>query len=165
MATPVTLRELEWDDLDAVAAIEAGLNPQPWSRQLFEGELALPQNCSHWLVATDSGTVVGFGGIMFATETAHIMNLGVSRAHARNGIGQRLCVELFREARRRGATELTLEVRSPNSPAINLYEKFNMTQTGVRPGYYPDGEDALILWLHDLASTEVESWLQELSVS
>ena len=161
----VTLRELEWGDLHAVATIEASVNPQPWSRQLFEGELNLSPNCRHWLVAVSSGTIVGFGGVMFAADTAHLMSLGVAGAQARNGIGQRLCVELFREARRRGASELTLEVRLSNAAAIALYEKFNMTRAGIRPGYYPDGEDALILWIHDLASTDVESWLQELSVS
>ena len=141
----VVTRSLECDDLDAVAAIEAEVNPQPWSRLLFEGELALPDGCRYWLVAVRGGSIVGFGGIMFAGDTAHLMNLGIAPAQARNGIGRRLCLELFSEARRRQATELTLEVRSSNAPAISLYHKLNMTQVGVRARYYPDGEDALIL--------------------
>lgn len=154
----VTIRPLEPHDLDAVAAIEAVANPRPWPRQLFEGELALPANSRHWLVAdavngsarSNPAGVIGFGGIMLAADTAHLMNLGVDPAHTRAGIGQRLCVELIAEARRRGAVDLTLEVRASNQPAIALYEKLDMVAAGRRPGYYPDGEDAVIYWIHDL---------------
>jgi ribosomal-protein-alanine N-acetyltransferase len=171
---PVTIRPLERHDLDAVAAIEAVANPRPWSRQLFEGELALPTNSRHWLVAETAGAagvtgvagvtgaagparsdrpgVIGFGGIMLAADTAHLMNLGVDPAHTRAGIGERICLELVAEARRRDAIDLTLEVRASNQPAIALYEKLGMVAAGRRPGYYPDGEDAVVYWIRELST-------------
>ncbi|MCP4227632.1 MAG: ribosomal protein S18-alanine N-acetyltransferase [Actinomycetia bacterium] len=168
----VTIRPLDRRDLDAVAAIEGVVNPYPWSRQLFEGELALPPSSRHWLVAISArsparaggsgSAVIGFGGIMLAGDTAHIMNLGVDPAHTRAGIGQWLCVELVSEARRRGAVDLTLEVRASNAAAIALYEKLDMVATGHRPRYYPDGEDAVIYWIHDLEAAAVDDRLREL---
>lgn len=156
----VVLRTLEPDDLDAVTAIEASANHQPWSRLLFEGELALPASSHHWLVAVVDGEVVGFGGVMYAAATAHLMNLAVASTSTRRRIAQRLCVALFVEARARGADDLTLEVRAANEPAIALYRKLNMTSVGTRPNYYPDGEDALIFWIHDLPSAEVGAHLE-----
>lgn len=101
------------------------------------------------------GQVVGFGGMMYAPDAAHLMLLGVEPSRARRGIGARLCAALFLEARRRGATDVTLEVRAGNRPAIRLYERLGMTPTGTRPAYYPDDEDATIFWLHDLQSATV----------
>jgi ribosomal-protein-alanine N-acetyltransferase len=147
----IVLRELTEGDLDAVAAIEAAGNPQPWSRSLFAGELDLDPATRHWLVAcTGGGDVVGFGGLRYALDTAHLLNLGVHAIHTKQGVGYRLCQALVADAVQRAATCLTLEVRVSNEPAIALYRKLGMQPAGSRPGYYADGEDAMILWLRDL---------------
>ena len=156
----LTTREMEEGDLDAVAAIEAQTNPRPWPRSLFAGELDLPVSSRHWLVAQSTGAVagtsteqidadrvLGFGGMMYAPDAAHLMLVAVDPAFGRHGIGGRLCTDLFDEAWARRAEAITLEVRASNQPAIALYEKLAMTAEGRRPGYYPDGEDALIFWL------------------
>ncbi|MEM8925072.1 MAG: ribosomal protein S18-alanine N-acetyltransferase [Actinomycetota bacterium] len=162
----IALREMDRADVAAVTALEATANPAPWSFQLFEGELALPSTARQWLVAIDAdGAVVGFGGMMYAASTAHLMNLGVSDDHRRRGIGLRLCLALFAEARARGAEELTLEVRVSNERAAALYEKLRMTSVGVRPGYYSNGEDASIYWIRDLQAPEVGRLLDELEAA
>lgn len=158
----LVLAPLTREDLEAVAAIEESISPQPWSFDLFAGEFNLPRTSRHWLVARIDETVVGFGGVMYAADTAHLMNVGVAPDHTRRGIAQQLCVELFGEARRRGASGLTLEVRVSNEAAIRLYHKFDMTPVGVRPGYYSDGEDAMIFWIHDLTTPEVDDVLRRL---
>ena len=38
-----------------------------------------------------------------------------------------------------------LEVRSSNTPAINLYKKAGFTNLSVRKKYYDDGEDAVVM--------------------
>jgi ribosomal-protein-alanine N-acetyltransferase len=38
-----------------------------------------------------------------------------------------------------------LEVREHNQPAISLYQKFGFETMYVRKGYYPDGENALVM--------------------
>ena len=40
-------------------------------------------------------------------------------------------------------------VRVSNAPAIALYKSFGFEEAGIRPRYYQDGEDALIMWLHN----------------
>lgn len=157
-----TLRPLERSDVDAVAVIEAAANPSPWSAGMFEAELALPGNSRHWLVAQSDGEVVGFAGMMYAASTAHLMNLAVAPRALRRGIAQQLCIAVYTEAKARGAEDLTLEVRVSNEAAIALYRKLDMVSVGTRPGYYPDGEDAEIFWIHDLQAAEVGAHLEEL---
>jgi ribosomal-protein-alanine N-acetyltransferase len=47
----------------------------------------------------------------------------------------------------RGQDRYTLEVRTSNHGAIDLYERFGFAAAGTRRRYYQDtGEDALIMW-------------------
>ncbi len=172
----VHLRELDDGDLDAVAAIETATNPQPWTRRMFAEELSLPPASRHWLVAetvageadgsgsvVGSGRVVGFAGMMFAPDAAHLMLVAVDPSVARRGIAIRLCLALFADARRRGAEGVTLEVRASNIAALALYERLGMVATGTRPRYYPDGEDAVLYWIDDLSAPAIEGLHRALS--
>ena len=48
-------------------------------------------------------------------------------------------------------TDLTLEVRAGNEPAIGLYKTYGFVSEAVRKNYYHNPtEDALIMWAHDL---------------
>ena len=47
-----------------------------------------------------------------------------------------------------------------NEPAIRLYRRFGFAPVGTRPAYYPNGDDALILWAHDVDSAEYEMRLR-----
>ena len=44
-----------------------------------------------------------------------------------------------------GASELILEVRSDNEPAIAMYSRRGFERISRRRGYYPDGGDAEIM--------------------
>ena len=156
-------RPLAATDLDAVHAIERAASLDPWSRALFADELAGSRGDRHWLVAVDGSQVVGFGGVMLIADEAHVMNLAVRSAHRRRGIAAGLVADLLLEAGDRGAVAATLEVRSGNGPAIALYRRFGFAGAGRRPGYYPDGEDAEIMWLHRLHDRGVRARLEAAS--
>ncbi len=144
------LRELVAEDLDAVAAIEDSVAPSPWSRRLFEGELTLPAGQRLWLVAHRAGQLVGFAGVMFVGDDVHVMNIAVTPGSQREGIACRLLATVLRRSVEAGARHATLEVRDGNHAAIDLYRRFRLGPVGIRTSYYEDGEDALILWAHDI---------------
>jgi N6-L-threonylcarbamoyladenine synthase/ribosomal-protein-alanine N-acetyltransferase len=57
-------------------------------------------------------------------------------------------LSLIKEARKRGAREVFLEVRADNPTAQRLYLRLGFEEIGVRPGYYqPDNVDALVMRL------------------
>ena len=61
---------------------------------------------------------------------------------------------LMREALNRGANCMTLEVREHNHRAQRVYNALGFRYAGTRRRYYSDtGENALILWNEDIAST------------
>jgi ribosomal-protein-alanine N-acetyltransferase len=156
------VRELATADLDDVARIELAANQSPWSRTLFEGELSMSPSERLWLVGSLGGPIVGFAGAMLVGGDVHIMNVAVDPATRRRGLARILLAELLRRSVASGGRNATLEVRAGNASAIALYRRFGLGPVGIRGGYYPDGEDALILWAHDIDSSEYGGLLQRL---
>lgn len=146
----ITLRPLGAADVPAIVALEEANQPQPWTARILEGELAATDRS--YVVAEDDG-IVGFGGVMVVGEEAHITNLLVAPEQRRRGIARQIMTRLIRDAVGMGGRHLTLEVRAGNEAARRLYHRFGLAPVGVRPGYY-QGEDALIMWAHDIDSTE-----------
>ncbi len=65
------------------------------------------------------------------------------------------CSFLAHESLRRGARNLTLEVRVSNEPAQGMYHKFGFKPAGIRKNYYQEtNEDALVMWAEDIDSPE-----------
>jgi ribosomal-protein-alanine N-acetyltransferase len=73
--------------------------------------------------------------------------------------------DLVRTALARGSIHLTLEVLVGNDPAIALYRRFGMAPVGVRPNYYPNGGDALIMWVRDIDNGEYAERLAGIEAS
>lgn len=147
----LTIAPMRRRHLRSVLRIEAEVYPRPWTLGLYLDELALPEDRRIYLVARSGGHVVGHAGLMFAADDGHVTTVAVDPRWQRRGIGARLLVVLFREARARGATDLTLEVRAGNEPAQALYRRFGFAEAGIRKGYYSEtGEDAVIMWANDV---------------
>jgi len=100
------------------------------------------------LVATQEGAVIGAALGLLQLDEGHVLDLAVTPTARRSGTGRALLSALSAELRTRGARGLTLEVRSGNLGALALYRGAGFAVEGRRPGYYPDGEDALLLWQH-----------------
>lgn len=160
--SPTLLRSMVEDDLDAVHRLEVAAAPDPWSRELLAGELEGDRSNRHWLVAVEDDLVVGYGGLLLVVDEAHIMNLAVDPGRRRRGLASRLLAALLLQAGDRGITAVTLEVRVGNRPAIGLYQRFGFEEAGIRPRYYPDGEDASIMWCHRIDRPAARARIQRL---
>jgi ribosomal-protein-alanine N-acetyltransferase len=90
------------------------------------------------------------------------MTLAVHPGFRRRGIAELLLLDLFDQARHRGARRLTLEVRPSNTAAQRLYRKYGFSVEGRRPRYYSDGEEALIMWTDWLDAEESQAVLEKL---
>jgi ribosomal-protein-alanine N-acetyltransferase len=108
-----------------------------------------------WVVARAGHRVVGFGGLMVVLEEGHITNEAVDPEFHRRHVATRMLLVLASEAVDRGVVDLTLEVRASNRAAQRLYQRFGFAPGGIRRRYYQDnGEDALVMWAHDIAASE-----------
>jgi ribosomal-protein-alanine N-acetyltransferase len=144
---PAVLRAMTVADLGAVLKLEGELfGEEAWSRPMLEGELAQVPGSRHYLVAEQDGQVVGYAGLLAAGTQADVVTIAVTGRRQGQGTGAALLTALLAEARRRGCTEVFLEVRVDNLRAQQLYRTRGFEQIGVRRGYYqPSGADALVM--------------------
>jgi ribosomal-protein-alanine N-acetyltransferase len=150
-------------DLRAVLRIEGEVFAEPWSRHLFEGELA-QRTSRAYRTAWVGNELVGYAGQMSIDDEAHVNNIAVAPDWVGRRLGTALLLDLVHTARARGSAHLTLEVAVGNAPAIALYRRFGLAPVGVRPNYYRDG-DALIMWVRDIDSDEYTDRLTSIGSS
>ena len=93
--------------------------------------------------------VLGFAGVWFIADEAHLANIAVREAYQRRGIGENLLICVMRVAVERNARFITLEVRMSNEAARALYGKYGFAEVGTRPGYYTDNKEDAVLMTAD----------------
>jgi len=151
--------------LRSVLRIEGQADHRGWSLGLFMGELA-SESGRRYLVARVGGSVVGFAGVLFIGTDGHVSTIAVDQAWRRHRIATRLMLALTRAALDEGCTAMTLEVRTANAAAQGLYRRFGLAPAGIRRDYYRDtGEDALVMWAHDIDSAAYGARLSTIEAS
>lgn len=118
-------------------------------------ELENACNLPHWqnrkltFAAFDEDKPIGFVSADFVLDECSIYDVGVLPQYRKKGIAIALISHLICECKARNFSFITLEVRSENTPAINLYEKCGFALVYKRKNYYknPD-DDALIYTLN-----------------
>lgn len=145
----VTIRKTVPADIPQLLLIEAAIFSTPWSDRSFRYEVINETSISR--VALVTHRIIGYICLRPFIDITNIMNLAVIPEFRRKGVGSLLLHDAIRENMRAnpGFGPYFLEVRSSNTAAIRLYEKFGFQITGRRSGYYnrPD-EDAVIMELH-----------------
>ena len=146
----MTLRDLA----PAEAAEAASLNAEAvvrgaaaWSAGDYErlAQGAFPERFC--LVAEEPpGQLAGLLIASVVPPAGEILNLAVTAALLRKGIGMALVEEAARRMVQAGAGRVWLEVRASNAAALAFYRRLGFRETGRRPGYYREPEeDALLL--------------------
>lgn len=161
--TDLVVEPMRRRDLSQVMPIETASYPKPWTAGVFHGEIELARSGERcYLVARRDGRLVGYAGLMFVVDDAHVTNIACASTAQRTGVATRLLAELAWEAIGRGCTALTLEVRVSNTGAQALYRKFGFAPVGVRQRYYENSEDAIVMWCHEIGEPAYRSRLSEL---
>ena len=147
MSDGIIIRRAEMKDIPEIAAMEKEYFTNPWDEKGFMD--ALFYYPGTFFVAELCGRVVGFvcAGIEDGGSTiyGHIMNIAVATEFRGKGIGGRLIQRVEYECAVIGAEALQLEVRVSNVTAQRIYQTMGFSQVFVIGGYYPDGEDAIIM--------------------
>jgi ribosomal-protein-alanine N-acetyltransferase len=164
---------MEPGDVPAVIAIERVSFPTPWHASSFLYELRhntrsffytvlkpasqpLPGELADaeqgWfrrlrgaLRPSEENRVIGYVGIRSQSTDAHIITIAIHPEWRNRGLGELLLLTALEKAVELGAAAVSLEVRPSNQVAQHLYRKYGFRFTGVRRGYYQDGEDAWLM--------------------
>lgn len=156
MTTDLRIVPMRKRDLAQVMAVEQEVFPEPWSLNVFISELAQRRG-RVYRVGKVAKTVVGYFGLMFVEDEAHVSTIAVSTPFQRHGIATLFMLDSVRLARENAVRRVTLEVAVSNERAISLYRRFGFGPVGVRKGYYQaTGEDAYLMVAEDVDSPAYE---------
>lgn len=154
--SPMRKRDLRHGILD----IEAAAYPVGWSHNVFVSEIEqMRAGTRHYVVARQDGEIVGYAGVWFAVDEAHVTNVAVGPTVRRQGIARALMLHLAEVVVERGCVAWTLEVRVTSHGAQRLYEAFGFESAGVRQRYYDNVEDAIVMWCHDIQGDDYRTRL------
>ncbi|MDO9366902.1 MAG: ribosomal protein S18-alanine N-acetyltransferase [Methylotenera sp.] len=134
-------------DLDAIMQIEPHIYSHPWTRGNFSD--SLKSEHSAWVLEHNE-KIIGYALMMMVLDEAHLLNLSITKAYQKQGLGRYLLEHMMRIAQNQKAANMFLEVRSSNISAITLYENIGFNEMAIRRGYYPaqnGREDAVLMGL------------------
>jgi ribosomal-protein-alanine N-acetyltransferase len=135
-------------DVDAVGRIARECFPVPWTQAEFEKELRRDYSVMRVLRPASGQPICAFANYWCIADEVQLMNVATLEAQRRHGFGRALVCDMLDDARARGFSLITLEVRRSNAAARALYRSLGFADQGVRPRYYSDNaEDAIVMHL------------------
>jgi ribosomal-protein-alanine N-acetyltransferase len=131
--------------LDHVVAIERRSYDHPWTRGNFADSL---RSGYHAQLLCAGDVVIGYFVAMQGVDEVHLLNLTVEPTYQGQGWGRVMLDALALWSRGQGAQWLWLEVRTSNTRAQQVYQRYGYRRVGERRNYYPahqGREDAIVM--------------------
>lgn len=101
-----------------------------------------------FLVAEKDNYVIGYVMFWIKYENqGHIISIAVDKNYRRLGTGTELLLRAIAILSLLRIDAIYLEVRESNIGAVRFYEKFNFIKDRIVPGYYENGEGAIVMYL------------------
>lgn len=135
----------EIDDSKGIAQIEKNVFQDPWSEKAIRTEIEKGENSIYVVCREKTKGIVGYCGIKLIVEEGYITNIAVDEKYRGNKIGWQVLDVALNWAREKGAKFATLEVRSSNKIAIEMYIKMGFIEQGIRENYYSNGESVVMM--------------------
>ena len=148
VTSPITLRQPELRDIDAIYRIERSVFIDWYPYSLLHYLITMYQPTS--LVLEVNHEIIGYSINRIEQEGyGHILALAIANEYQGKGFGKLLLYHtlelLF------GYTNLVrLEVRTTNQRAITLYKKFGFEIVQTLHNYYTSGGDGYVMYLSDI---------------
>ena len=134
-------------DLSEVVAIATSSASNPWSRNMFIGEMLNP--LSYCFIIKGKGDskhfLIGFICFRNIEDESELLNICVHPQYRQLGIGKKLMQFYIGSCNKDKIKTFYLEVDSSNQVAIHLYRLFAYQLTGERKRLYQGKYDALIM--------------------
>jgi ribosomal-protein-alanine N-acetyltransferase len=137
------IRPMILADLEEVLAVERACHTHPWSEKQLRAELENPVSSVDLGHAEEQ--LAGFICTWFVCGELHILDVATAPAFRRRKVASLMLNHVLARSRNMGMEKAFLEVRVSNQGAIALYETFGFHRVALRPRYYADGEDAVVM--------------------
>ena len=139
------VRKFNPKDLKRVYEIESMSFNQSYGINMFQ---QLYEMGVGFLVAEEDGYVIGYVIFWIKYENqGHIISIAVDKNYRRLKAGTHLLVKAISILSLLNLDTIYLEVNENNAGAVEFYKTFNFKIDRVVPGYYEDGDGAILMYL------------------
>jgi len=140
------VRKFKPKDLKRVYEIENMSFNQSYGINMFQ---QLYEMGIGFLVAEEEGYVIGYVMFWIKYENqGHIISIAVDKNYRRAKAGTQLLVKAISILSLLNLDTIYLEVNENNEGAVEFYKTFNFKIDRAVPGYYENGDGALVMYLH-----------------
>ena len=112
---------------------------ESWNREQILS--SLNSNSTHFYGIFDGEKLICVASILVTIDDINLLDLATAEEYKRKGYAKQLLTYLI--SLKNKEQTFTLEVKSKNIPAINLYKQLGFKTFHIRKRYYKDGDDAL----------------------
>ena len=141
------LRPMNKEDIETIVKGEEKVFGHSLGYDLIYSDLALNPYALYIVLEIDD-EIHGYIG-MWITDNLEIINLYVDEEYQGMGFGSIIMDFVIDVCEQSNINNLSLEVRSSNIKAINLYKKFGLKESHIRKNYYvndnKETEDAIVM--------------------
>ena len=139
----IEIQKMKQEHLEQIQDILLTDFDEFWNAGVLKNELENP--LSIYIVALNQGQVVGYAGLWQPDDEGHVTNIVTKKDKRGNNIGTLMLEEIIKIAKSKDMKSITLEVNVNNNIAIKLYKKYDFKEVGIRPKYYNNTDDAIIM--------------------
>tara|TARA_B100001113_G_C21051090_1_gene596785 strand:- start:622 stop:1068 length:447 start_codon:yes stop_codon:yes gene_type:complete len=130
------------NDLNEIYYIEEKVFNDYWSIDLIESELK-DQEHSEVSVLEINKKIIGYIFQRKILDDNHIINLAIDIPYQHKGYGRFLLMKILEKDK--NDTNVFLEVKEANLPAIKLYIDLGFEEVDRKDRYYSDGSNAIFM--------------------
>lgn len=138
------IRKITEAQAEEVAALEAAVFSDPWSRESVIGTIRQPH--ARLTGVWEEEELAGYIAWYYVLDECEIARIAVKERFRRKGAAGKLLEENVKFCRDHAIIKLMLDVRQNNIPAITFYKKYGFEQDGIRKRFYTNPtEDAILM--------------------
>ena len=138
----MNIRIAELEDLNEIYNIEKKVFNDYWSLDLIKSEI-IEKKYSRVTVLELKKKIIGYIFQRKIYDENHIINLAIDIPYQHRGYGKFLLMKILEKDD--NDTNVFLEVKEANLPAVKLYIDLGFEEVDRKEGYYSDGSNAIFM--------------------
>ena len=138
----MNIRIADLEDINAIYNIEKKVFNDYWSLDLIKSEI-IEKKYSRVTVLELKKKIIGYIFQRKIYNENHIINLAIDIPYQHKGYGKFLLMKILEKES--NDTNVFLEVKEANLPAVKLYIDLGFEEVDRKEGYYSDGSNAIFM--------------------
>ena len=144
----VIVRNMKVSDVSNVVKFDIIMMGETLGEKVIQEHIENSSIMKYFIMETkEDKQFIGQISLWIDDNKAQINNFYIIKKYQSQKFGRKFMDFVFSYFKMLNIFEITLEVRKSNSKAINLYESYGFKEILARYNYYPNGEDALLMYL------------------